>query len=260
MDGGPQDPAGGSAGLAQSAVNLTASKEARKRAELDAQLLANRIALLKQEEEKAWKKINETTTRTQAIVALRVENESKFQAKEQYYKEKWSAIRNAQSQNGDERAQARARRDASGQALLGAKQANHASTKQQSQQMLMAKKEREDGDRHANAERSNYIKVKKEEAKRGLEMERLEKIEKFRADYDARTSQEEMLRARTDALVAKMEREEMELIQRLQNTQTVQRNAYEELEAALGTTSQQISSGAKGSGKGQGQGQMRPAA
>ena len=34
--------------------------QARKRAELDAQLLANRIALLKQEEEKAWKKIEET--------------------------------------------------------------------------------------------------------------------------------------------------------------------------------------------------------
>ena len=38
-----------------------------------------------------------------------------------------------------------------------------------------------------------------------------------------------------------MEKEEMELIQRLQNTQTVQRNAYEELENALGQTSQQIS-------------------
>ena len=32
---------------------LTTAKESRKRAELDAQLLANRIALLKQEEEKA---------------------------------------------------------------------------------------------------------------------------------------------------------------------------------------------------------------
>ena len=44
-----------------------------------------------------------------------------------------------------------------------------------------------------------------------------------------------MLRSRTEALVAQMEREEMELIQRLQNTQTVQRRAYEELETALGT-------------------------
>jgi hypothetical protein len=34
-----------------------------------------------------------------------------------------------------------------------------------------------------------------------------------------------------------MEKEEMELIQRLQNTQTVQRSAYEELETALGSSS-----------------------
>merc|ERR1712151_532601 len=81
----------------------------------------------------------------------------------------------------------------------------------------------------------------KEEAKRKMEEDRLAQLDKFREDYEARTAQEELLRARTDSLVAKMEKEEMELIQRLQNTQTVQRNAYEELEAALGQTSQQIS-------------------
>merc|ERR1719190_128082 len=86
------------------------------------------------------------------------------------------------------------------------------------------------------------IKQRKEEAKRRMEEERLQQLEKFREDYEARAAQEELLRARTDALVAKMEKEEMELIQRLQNTQTVQRNAYEELESALGQTSQQISS------------------
>merc|ERR1719229_2189697 len=105
--------------------------------------------------------------------------------------------------------------------------------------------------------------MKKEEAKRRLEEDRLAQLEKFREDYEARAAQEELLRARTDALVAKMEKEEMELIQRLQNTQTVQRNAYEELEAALGQTSQQISSsnrapgGARPLGKGA---EPRPAA
>merc|ERR1719517_175578 len=93
----------------------------------------------------------------------------------------------------------------------------------------------------ANIERSNMIKQRKEDAKRKLEEDRLAQLEKFREDYEARAAQEELLRARTDALVAKMEKEEMELIQRLQNTQTVQRNAYEELENALGQTSQQIS-------------------
>merc|ERR1719392_121635 len=93
------------------------------------------------------------------------------------------------------------------------------------------------------------IKQKKEEAKRRLEEDRLAQLEKFREDYEARTAQEELLRSRTDSLVAKMEKEEMELIQRLQNTQTVQRNAYEELEAALGQTAQQVSS-TRSTGKG----------
>lgn len=42
----------GTQSVMQGQANLTAAREARKRAELDAQLLANRIALLKQEEEK----------------------------------------------------------------------------------------------------------------------------------------------------------------------------------------------------------------
>ena len=44
-------------------ISQPSPAQARKRAELDAQLLANRIALLKQEEEKAWKKIEETRAR-----------------------------------------------------------------------------------------------------------------------------------------------------------------------------------------------------
>merc|ERR1712176_223325 len=108
--------------------------------------------------------------------------------------------------------------------------------------------ERETAERQQNIDRSAYLKARKEDAKRKLEEDRLSQLDKFREDYEARMAQEEMLRARTDALVAKMEKEEMELIQRLQNTQSVQRTAYEELEAALGHTSQQISSSSRQSG------------
>jgi len=239
-------------------ANLTGAKEARKRAELDAQLLANRIALLKQEEEKAWKKIEETRKRAAEIMDLRKQNEQKFAAKEDFYKAKWESIRQAQAQNAQARDKAKALRDQTRMGLLEQKHKNAQSTKQQSQQFLLQKKERESTERQANIERSSYLKARKEEAKRRLEEDRLAQLEKFREDYEARTAQEELLRARTDSLVAKMEKEEMELIQRLQNTQTVQRNAYEELEAALGQTSQQISSstrqwnGDKGAGSGAG--------
>ena len=47
--------------------------------ERDAQLLANRIALLKQEEMKTWKKIEETKKRTNDITGLKKRNEEKVQ-------------------------------------------------------------------------------------------------------------------------------------------------------------------------------------
>lgn len=47
--------------------------------ERDAQLLANRIALLKQEEMKTWKKIEETKKRTGDITSLKKRNEEKVQ-------------------------------------------------------------------------------------------------------------------------------------------------------------------------------------
>ena len=45
--------------------------------EKDAQLLANRIALLKQEEMKTWKKIEETKKRAKDVVTLKQKNEEK---------------------------------------------------------------------------------------------------------------------------------------------------------------------------------------
>ena len=47
---------------------LVAAKIARKRAEEDMKLLNNRISLLKQEESKAWKKIDETKKRAKDII------------------------------------------------------------------------------------------------------------------------------------------------------------------------------------------------
>mmetsp|Transcript_27925 Transcript_27925/g.54930 ORF Transcript_27925/g.54930 Transcript_27925/m.54930 type:complete len:264 (+) Transcript_27925:89-880(+) len=241
---------GGGMTNSQMQANLTGAKEARKRAELDAQLLANRIALLKQEEEKAWKKIEETRKRASEIMDLRKQNEQKFNAKEEFYKAKWESIRNAQAQNAMSRDKAKAMRDETRRGLMEQKHMNAQSTKHQSKQFLLEKKARQEADQEANKQRSAFLKQRKEEAKRRMEEERLAQLEKFREDYEARTAQEDLLRARTDALVAKMEKEEMELIQRLQNTQTVQRNAYEELEAALGQTSQQITSGSRHSQSG----------
>ena len=61
------------------AKSLAEIKRRRKDIDRDAQLLANRIALLKQEEMKTWKKIEETKKRTGDITGLKKRNEEKVQ-------------------------------------------------------------------------------------------------------------------------------------------------------------------------------------
>jgi len=50
---------------------LVNSRQSRKKAEEDVKLLANRIALLKQEEKKAWKKIEETKKKAKEIMKVK---------------------------------------------------------------------------------------------------------------------------------------------------------------------------------------------
>ena len=58
---------------------LSVIKKARKQVEEDAKLLANRIALLKQEEIKTIKKIEETRNKAMEIYRLKLKNEEKQQ-------------------------------------------------------------------------------------------------------------------------------------------------------------------------------------
>ncbi len=51
-------------------------------------MLANRIALLKQEERRTWKKIEETKKRAQDVMRLKQRNTEKVQQKMEYMQEK----------------------------------------------------------------------------------------------------------------------------------------------------------------------------
>lgn len=57
------------------------SRRERQEVERDAQLLANRIALLKQEEMKTWKKIEETKKKASEVMRLKQKNEERIRLK-----------------------------------------------------------------------------------------------------------------------------------------------------------------------------------
>lgn len=72
---------------------LLDARSVRKRTEEDARLLANRIALLKLEEQKAWKKIEETRKKTQEIMETRARNMEMQRKKEEEKKRKDEEMR-----------------------------------------------------------------------------------------------------------------------------------------------------------------------
>jgi len=61
---------------------LVATRLNKKKAADDAKLLANRIALLKLEEKKAWKKIEETKRKAEQVMKIRQRNDEDRMHKE----------------------------------------------------------------------------------------------------------------------------------------------------------------------------------
>lgn len=57
------------------AAAMKATRMNKKKAADDARLLANRIALLKMEEKKAWKKIQETKRKAEQVMQIRQRND-----------------------------------------------------------------------------------------------------------------------------------------------------------------------------------------
>lgn len=212
-------------------ASLAAARDARKRSELNVQLLANRIALLKQEEEKAWKRIEDTRRKTATVVASQAERSRMDSSKEQLYKAQWESMRAAQEKNSADRERARAQRTAARNGVQRQRAQSAQSQKARSRELLAQKRQQDMASREANSSRSTMARESREDMRRTLEQSAQEKLRRFREESDARVAQEVLLHGQTEQLVASMEREELELIQRLQVSQNAQRSAIEELAA-----------------------------
>lgn len=86
-----------------------------------------------------------------------------------------------------------------------------------------------------NTSLKHMIKQQATEAQERKKRDLAEKQERARQQIANKMMSEEEQRLNHEAMVQKMEQEELELIQRLQNTQLLQKAAYEDLENALGT-------------------------
>jgi hypothetical protein len=80
------------------------NRQSRKQAEEDARLLQNRIMLLRLEEKKAWKKIEETKKKAKDIMGLKQRNQENQRLKEERNRERMQQERMLQERNLNMRA------------------------------------------------------------------------------------------------------------------------------------------------------------
>ena len=214
-------------------TKLAEAKQMRKRADEDARLLANRIALLRQEELKAQKKIEETRRKANEIVSLRSKNTEMLKAREEQRRKAEEEDQLRAEQSKQMRTQKHNSRFQ--QSLLrqnrAVSEANH--LKNNRKQNLETIESMKTQDLVQKATLRNFIKNQHREAEeRRVKLER-DRKEKARIETEKKIEEENRMRRYREEEVARMEQDELELIQRLQNTQLLQKTAYEELENAL---------------------------
>ena len=223
-------------GMSNKASRLLEAKLARKQAEADAQLLTNRIALLRQEEGKAWKKIQQTKIRASDILKLREDAERRQLTKREFQVQENEHKRRSQHKRYLKKQQDRSMRQKAQAAIVRKRQDDVREVRRMTHEMEVEKLRQ----RQSEQERARYNRevvrtheMRLKQAKRKKELDRKRDSELY---YEQRVREEHERTREKEAYVAQMEREEIELIQRLQRAQLGQKGAYEQLEGALSGT------------------------
>lgn len=214
-------------------VSLHYAIEQRKQTERDAQLLMNRIQLLKNEESKALKNIaiskaraiNTRTIQREAAVreAKRIEIEQRRHSEFVSVYERNSYLRDA----------AKANRAASVHELQKSKVQAAFETRSSIRHSALQRITELETEKKKASRRTELIRQERIDAKRRLETERIQRLRKFQLEYEARLIQEEKLKLQSESFLSQLEKEELELIRRLESVQREQSIVYEELSSTL---------------------------
>jgi len=205
----------------------------RKKAEEDAQLLSNRIALLQIEEKKALKKIEETRKKAKEIMDLKVRNAEMQRQKEEARKQKEEEEMIKSMQNKMMKEQIKQNQTNTKNGLMQKLKGDvdqMRKTKRDSKEMNYMNKD----ETHLKNQQTMYaIKTQHQDLKT-MKSKKLEDTkQQARIEYERKIDKEMLIKEQTEAKIAKLEQMEMELIQRLQNTQSIQKEAFDDLEKVI---------------------------
>lgn len=214
-------------------TKLAEAKILRRRVDEDSRLLSNRISLLKQEEAKALKKIEETRKKTQEILETRNRTHKQDQYLDSLKKKKEEENLQKLDSLKLEREKMKSMRQQSNKYRFDQANQEISALKAMKKTHIKMIEFKRFEDLSEKVSKKNKVKehYRSVDDKKRKVIE--DKLERTRMDNLRKAEAENLIRREKEERLNQLEKIEMELIQRLQNTQLMQRNAYEDLETAL---------------------------
>eukprot|EP01035_Chromulina_nebulosa_P025704 gene25704-33566_t len=214
----------------------------RKRAESDLQLLANRIALLRLEEQRAMNKVTETKMRAQEILEIKRRNDEVTQMKLALSLNKDLHVRAAQEKAAEDREERIRKVNMSRKMTYDYKKSNAEQKKQESRQLEEIKSKGRELSEQEKRQRVEEEKRRQEYLKVQRDRERMEREQRAQQLYQQRMEEENQRRREAEEMILLLENEEKDLILRLKRSQDLQQQVgVYDLAAVSGILSTSIS-------------------
>lgn len=190
----------------------------RKRVDDEAKLLANRIALLKQEEQRSWRAIQETRKRTEEIMKAKLRNYESLQAKEEArLKREEDERRRAENLKIQKESSIhrRALTQENRRRIVQNDAHNIKEAKKQWRESIVMKDHHY---RQASLLTRQRLRIDSEDKRRKAQMLLEHKRAQAKSLLTQRIEEETRIREMKERELAEMEQLELQIIQRLQNT------------------------------------------
>lgn len=212
---------------------LAQYKNRRKRVQQDVDLLHNRIKMLRLEEERAMKKIQETRKKANQIMELKKQNDMKY---EQKLKQKERQHKRLNMKKGKRYEEAKQRRID----IEERKNAIRNERRNVAQSLRMRRKQNERRKfeylqdlRMKNMAKKELIKTQERQAYVKLQNFKQRQLDSTKQQNQDLVINEKDLIKQRELEAQKLERLEAELLQNLQQTQNMEREAFNQLENAM---------------------------
>jgi len=214
-------------------ASLHSAIESRKQTDRDAQLLLNRIQLLKSEEAKAMKNIAITKARAMNIRVVQREAAMREAERHDVQRRRHIELLTSHERNSYLRESAKANRAVSMKEVHQHKIQAAYETRESIRSCALKRIQEMEKEKTIASRRTELVKQERIQAKRRLETEKIQRLRKFQLDYEARLAREEELKQQSESFLEQLEKEELELIRRLQRVQQEQSLVYQELTPTL---------------------------